>query len=127
MNNVRFALGVAAGLLLAVGIIASGGFAAGNSPGVNLSLFHSKGIANETVQNTVTSANPNSTDHYFFAGSSPSLAAFGTADSPSHVNKLVVQPVEVSGIVLLPILAALLIGLVLYRTSSNRAEGSKSN
>ncbi len=130
MERGRFAIGIAAGLLFGVAIVASSAFATETGTAAFLNLSPAKGPVNGPVNGSVdftttgTGSTSNSSDQIpLVAAPSAAFNQFGTAASPSHLNRLSAQPVEISGIVLLPILAAILLGLVLYRVSSNRADG----
>jgi cobalamin biosynthesis Mg chelatase CobN len=52
----------------------------------------------------------------------PSLGSRADIASPSQVNSIASQPINLTGLALLPVLAAFLLGFVLYRVSRTRDE-----
>ena len=111
MRSGRSVLGVTAGVLLALGIVALAGSGlnphASNTNGVP-GLYISSG----TIPSTATSQQ----------GQGSIFSVNGLATPPSQTNSIAKQPATLTGFVLLPILAALLFGFVFYRVSRVRDE-----
>jgi hypothetical protein len=136
MRSGRSVLGVVAGVLLGLGVVVLAG--PGLNPAATWGNFSSLSPeqATYTSMKTVTTMTStgvpraaigsnttvsNSTDgqgeryFLFWAGSSAVVPA-------SHLDGLAQQPISLTGFVLLPIFAAFLLGLALYRASKGRSE-----
>jgi hypothetical protein len=140
MRPGRSALGVIAGLLLGLGVVAltSSGI---NSYGTHATqpraiLFVTNGtrIQSTNATNTIGSSAAFSGSNTTFTviegqtsstGEGPTHLAGITAKAApvSQMNSIARQPITLTGVVLLPILAALLFGFVFYRVSRVRNEG----
>jgi hypothetical protein len=122
-------LGVMAGVLLALGVVALAG--SGLNPYVmratspKSNLNQTTGASTKSMTTTNTSGAPanasgsNTTDH------SSGSATRGVAPLYSNLNSIARQPITLTGFALLPILAALLFGFVLYKVSRVRNEGQE--
>lgn len=134
MRSGRSALGVMAGVLLGLGVVALAG------PGLNLYGAQSASAIPRSAQTNETSVRSAVTTNSSEAGAAYSTATvqnssapqgvltplftfFGPASvSPSRVSSIARQPIDLTGLALLPILAAFLFGFVLYRVSRARNE-----
>jgi hypothetical protein len=118
----RSALGVMAGLLLALGVVALAG------SGLNQYVMQASSPKSSLNPTTVTSARSMTTASSSgdsgskTTNSSPGYTTEGATPLFSHLDSFARQPVALTGFVLLPIFAALLFGFVLYRISRVRNE-----
>jgi len=125
----RSALGVMAGLLLALGVVALAG------SGLNQYVMQASSPTSGLNPTTVTSARSMTTASSSgvqamdsgskTTNSSPGYTTEGATPLFSHLDSFARQPVALTGFVLLPILAALLFGFVLHRMSRVRNEGEE--
>jgi hypothetical protein len=136
MRSGRSVLGVVAGVLLGLGVIALTG--PGLNPAATLGTFSSlspeqttytsmktmttmtsTGVPRAATGSNTTASNSSNGqgERYFlfWVGSSAVVPA-------SHLDGLAQQPISLTGFVLLPIFAAFLLGFVLYRASKGHNE-----
>lgn len=107
----RSALGVMAGVLLALGVVALTG--SGFNPYVsNTGEVPVSYIFSGTIPSTTTGQQ----------GQGSIFSVNGLATPLSQVSSIAKQPATLTGFVLLPILAAFLFGFILYRASKVRNE-----
>ncbi|MGD0146161.1 MAG: hypothetical protein ABSB53_04835 [Nitrososphaerales archaeon] len=111
MRSGRSVLGVIAGVLLALGVVALVGSGlnphASNTGEVPASyIFYGTNLSTATGQQ----------------GQGSIFSINGLATPPSQVSSVAKQPATLTGFVLLPILVAFFLGFVLYRVSRVRLE-----
>jgi len=143
MRSGRSALGVLAGVLLGLGVVALAGSGlnlyGAQAPSATRSppLYAYTSLQSATTASTSRTQAPrsvfgvssstataqNSSNLLGLPNSSSSFEA-GMA-SLSQVNSIVRQPINLTGFALLPVLAAFLFGFVLYRMSKTRNEEEK--
>jgi hypothetical protein len=121
-------LGVMAGVLLAIGVVALA------SSGLNMYVKQVTLPKSSPGQPTGASTRSTTTNTNGFpaniSGSnttdfSSNSGTRGLAPFYSNLNSIAKQPVTLTGFVLLPVFAALLFGFVLYRVSKVRNEGEE--
>jgi hypothetical protein len=116
------ALGVMAGVLLALGVVALTGSGLNphamqaTSPTSNPN--QTTGTSAKSMTTTGTSGAPATASGSDTTNYSPGYTTEGAASLYSHLNSLARQPITLTGFVFLPIFAALLFGFVLYRNLS---------
>ncbi len=142
MQGQRFILGIFAGVLLGLAVVVPSGFvafgtfgsfSAGPSPASlnkvsttmsssTTSIATSSGAVPAYTTNSTVSATASTTSSSQTSTSQGpyDLVSSASAATPhaSRLDSIVAQPILVTGFVLLPVLVALLFGLVLYTTSS---------
>ena len=136
MRSGRSVLGVVAGVLLGLGVVALTG--PGFNPAATWGAFSSLSPEQATdtsvkIVTTMTStAVPGTGSEYSTTASNSSNslgerafifgAGSGTSLPASHLDGLAQQPISLTGFVLLPVFAAFLLGFALYRASKGRNE-----
>jgi len=111
MRSGRSVLGVMAGVLLALGVVALTG------SGFNPYTSNTSGAPVSNPVSGTTSSTATGQE-----GQNPTFSASVGAVHLSQVNSIAKQPVTLTGFVLLPIFAAFLFGFILYRASKVRNE-----
>ena len=136
MRSGRSALGVVAGVLLGLGI-ALAGSGLGSYGGPYASFTGNPVVTTSTSTSGQYAVKTNASGTWYIpsgAGTAsnstkgqggwvlmPSTSAVG-ADVASHLDNMARQPITLTGLALLPVLAALLVGFVLYSVSRTRNE-----
>ena len=127
MPRGRFVIGVLGGLLLALVIISAS--SSSNSAFLSASDYavqppprYSTSTSQTTSSLTASPATgtSNAGNYTFQVSNNTYGIIIGASPVPSRVDSLSAQPVALTGIVLLPVLAAFLFGIVLYRTSRDK-------
>lgn len=124
MRSGGSALGVMAGVLLGLGVVALAG------SGLNLYTMQASSVRTSSNQTygtstqSVTTTNANGTQAAF-SGTDTTPKSMAGAAPLSQVKSIAGQPIALTGFVLLPIFAAFLFGFVLYRVSRMYDEGEE--
>ena len=151
MEGKRFGIGLVAGLLLGIGIIAASGGLGALSAGTPFSSSGPQGGLNLTTSTVATTVSRTGTTTstgqpgYVAVGNLSSAVTSTTAATPgstpqtnlkglttsgsttpsyaSNVQNIAHQPLSTDAVVFVPVLLAFLLGAVLYRTSNRNQEG----
>jgi hypothetical protein len=120
MRSGRSALGLVAGVLLGLGVVAlaGSGFSASSTPAAPIQTGLDQTIVTSTQTATTTSASGTPGELLWTAAAVPVAGAA----SVSQVSSIPHQPIALTGIAFLPVVGAGVFGFVLYRISRARDE-----